>query len=220
MKNNITPLIGMISLFIWTLVSVNACYSDNSLNESFIKAVDQKQYQLMDELLSKGADINSSFLDGKYTALSSAASTGDLKLVKYLIKKGADIKGNELFPNSPIFLAISGNHIDIVSLLFDEGVDPNYAWPGKDEGTLLISAIQLGYLGIVKLIVERGADINFTGNGDYSPLYRSIINDHFKIFEFLLIHGAKLNKSDKEALNTLKWKSIKGSSKYLEKLEM
>jgi ankyrin repeat protein len=218
LKKNYSLFTGAIFFSICLFVLVNLGLSESALNESFVNAVDKSNYQLMKDLLAQGADINSSFLEGKYTALSSAASTGNLKLVKFLIDNGADIRGNKLFPNSPVYLAISGNHLEVVSFLLDKGINPNFAWPSKDGGTLLISAIQFGHKIIVKLLVERGADVNFIGNGDHSPLYRSIIYDRFEIFDFLLKQGAKLNDNDKETLNEFKWESIKDNNKYVQRL--
>jgi ankyrin repeat protein len=160
----------------------------------------------------------SHFLDENHTPISNAASTGDLKLVKFLVENGADIKGSSLFPNLPIYLAISRNHLETVSYFLNKGVDPNFAWPNENGGTLLISAIQFGYLPIAKLLVSRGADVNFTGNGKYSPLYRTIIYDRFVIFEFLMNYGAELNKCDNEALVKLNWRSIERNQKYAQKL--
>ncbi len=209
-------LMFLITLTSFLFIAASLAISEGNLNELFIKAVDQKDYEEMEELLKKGADINSSFLNEKYTPLSSAASNGDLKLVIFLVENGADIKGNSLFPNSPIYLAISGNHLGIASYLLNKGVKPDFAWPGEDGGTLLISAIQFGNLPIVKLLVNKGADVNFTGNGKNSPLYRAIVYDRFEIFEFLINHGAKLNKCDNKALDELNWTSVKENQKYFQ----
>ena len=172
----------VIFCFFVIFISCEESRSDQILNKTFLNAVTLKNYALMEELLKKGADINATYDDGEFTAFSSAAASGDIELVNFLLTNGANTKGNSKFPNSPIYLAITRNHPIVVKRLLDEGIDPNYAWVGEDSGTLLISAVQLGYLDVVKLLVKRGSDVNFTGNGNYSPLYRAIIYDRFEVF--------------------------------------
>jgi ankyrin repeat protein len=68
----------------------------------------------------------------------------------------------------------------------------------------------------VELLVQRGADVNFRGSGNFGALYRSIFSDHFDIFNFLLSKGACLDEHDKEALSG--WEMNKQSTKYRELL--
>ncbi len=92
-------------------------------------------------------------------------------------------------------------------------IPPNYTWPAGDGtgGTLLTVAVDSGHQDIVELLIQRGADVNFRGSGNYGPLYRSIYSDYFDIFKFLLSKGACLNGRDKAAL--AEW----GKSKQIEK---
>jgi ankyrin repeat protein len=168
--------------------------------------------------LKQGADINTTFKDGTSTALTAAASSGDIELVRFLLKKGANPAGSAGFPNSPIYFAIAENQTAIVAALLDAGVDQNYAWPGESGGTLLISAVQFGHFDVVKLLVNRGAIVNFTGNGKYSPLYRSIIYDRFSIFCLLLEHCARLNADDMKALDKLEWEKDEHDKEYVVKI--
>jgi len=198
-------------------IDVNALL-DQSLNEAFLKAVRYKDVALMNELLQQGADINGAD-DTGVTPLIFAVSAGDIKTVNFLIAKGADFEETKPFTNAPIYFAISENKPEIVSRLLDLGVSPNFAWPNRDEGTLLITAVQCGHLEMVKLLVRRGANVNCCGNGDFSPLYRSVIYDRFSIFKFLLSKGAYLNRRDKTALSELKWDKVEKDRKYIEYLK-
>ena len=70
-----------------------------------------------------------------------------------------------------------------------------------------------------EMVVKLGADVNFCGNSEYSPLYRSIIYEHFEIFQFLIRKGAFLNKNDLSALSDLEWWEHHENTKYIEILK-
>lgn len=189
--------------------------SDQNLNYAFLKAVYEKDFTLMEKLLKNGADINTSDKEGSLTPIAVAAGNGDSELVNFLLQKGANPHGNQAIPNLPLYLAISNNHPKVVKRFIDLGISPNYAWPNRNGGTLLITAVQMGHSEIVKQLVQLGADVNFYGNGDYSPLYRSIIYDHYRIFEFLISRRAILNKHDLAALSELEWWKNDENNKYI-----
>ena len=180
-------------------------YSDISLNKAFLKAAENGDIPLMEDLLAKGADINYADSEGNYTALFVATASGNAGLVKFLLEKGAKVEGVEIYPNQPIYFAITENHPIIVNILINAGVDPNYSWAGKDGGTLLTNAAQFGYLEIVEVVIKHGANINFTGNGDFTALYRAIIYEHLNVAFYLINNGAKLNEKDISALSQFKW---------------
>jgi ankyrin repeat protein len=69
----------------------------------------------------------------------------------------------------------------------------------------------------VELLVQRGADVNFRGSGNYGALYRAIFSDYFDIFKFLLSKGACLNERDMSALSG--WEKNKKNGKYIELLK-
>ena len=193
--------------------------SDESLNASFLKAIYAKDFVSMDKLLAGGVDINLP-IRNDLTPLAEAVYAGDLGVVNYLLKKGAKVEGTTAKPNSPIFFAIFKDNIEIVKRFLDSNISPNYAWPEHNSGTFLIQAVQFGHLDVVQLLVQCGADVNFIGNSDYSPLYRSIIYDRFEIYKFLLSKGACLKEKDKAALSELKWEENKQDERYIELLKM
>lgn len=193
--------------------------SNSSLNDELLSAVYEKDYVLIEKLINNGADIDTVDNEKSLSPITIAAIVGDVKLVEFLLKKGADIHGKQEIPNLPIYLAISNNHLKVVKKLIDSGISPNYAWPNQDGGTLLITAVQLGHAEMVKLLIELGANMNFCGNGDYSPLYRSIIYDHFDVFEYLIKKGAYLSKKDISTLSELGWWEDEKNSKYIKLLK-
>ena len=177
-----------------------------------------KTFRLMDKLLSQGVDINAP-IRNDLTPLAEAAYAGDLEVVDYLLRKGAKVEGTKKLPNSPIYFAISKGNTAVVRRFLDLGILPNYTWPAGEGtgGTLLTAAVDSGHLDTVELLVQRGADVNFRGSGNYGALYRAIFSDYFDVFKFLLSKGACLSERDKAALSGRE--KNKKNEKYTELLK-
>ncbi len=195
-------------------------YSDQRLNESFLKAIYGRDFSLMDKLIAEGVDVNAP-IRNDLTPLAEAAFAGDLEVVDYLLRKGAKVEGTQKLPNSPIYFAIIKGNTSVVGRFLDLGVSPNYTWPAGEGigGTLLTAAVDAGHLEIVKLLVQRGADVNFRGSGNYGALYRSIFSDYFEIYKFLLSKGACLNEHDKKTLSGVEWGKNEKDKKYIQLLD-
>ncbi len=74
-------------------------------------------------LLLNGADPNAGTKD-LLTPLHVAAHEGDLKMVKRLIKYGANVNSRDLEANeTPLFDAARAGHADVVKLLVERGAD-------------------------------------------------------------------------------------------------
>lgn len=214
---------SILIIFIMVLGCISILFSkhaqsEESHNATFLKAIYAKDFPMMDKLIAGGVDINAP-IRNDLTPLAEAAYAGDLEVVDYLVRKGAKVEGSKKLPNSPIYFAIFKGNTTVVSRFLDLGISPNYTWPAGEGtgGTLLTVAVDSGHLKTVELLVQRGADVNFRGSGNFGPLYRSIFSDHFDIFKFLLSKGACLDKHDKAALSG--WEKNTQSDKYRELLK-
>ena len=80
--------------------------------------------EMCDLLRKKGANINAALTKKSamgWTALHYAAINGDVDLVKYLIKYGANVNETTGEGSTPLYLAQLGNHEEIVKLLKSAG---------------------------------------------------------------------------------------------------
>ena len=59
---------------------------------------------------------------------------------------------------TPLIAAVNGNHIEIVEMLLDKGVDINK--PGLSGYTALHDAVNKNNIEMVKLLIRKGADLN------------------------------------------------------------
>jgi ankyrin repeat protein len=61
--------------------------------------------------------------------LHKAAKEGNLKLVKELVSKGADVNAKDKYGRTPLHYAAKEGHLDVVKFLVSKGADVN----AKDE---------------------------------------------------------------------------------------
>lgn len=75
--------------------------------------------QIVEILISKGADVNKSD-ENMWSPLHSCSSSGFLELAKLLIASGADCRAKTSSGCTPLHYAASKGHIDIVRLIVEK----------------------------------------------------------------------------------------------------
>ena len=108
-------------------------------------------------------------------ALLIAANKGDVEAVKKCLDAGANIE----------------QELDFLRHVEPEDY-PDHDAAGNDL-TPLILACRHGHFEVVKLLVERGAELNWEQSDN--PLNLAIENGDLKLAEFLISKGAKVNTS-------------------------
>ncbi|KAI0378487.1 ankyrin repeat-containing domain protein [Hypomontagnella monticulosa] len=125
----------------------------------------------------------------EYTALHYAAANGLLDYVWFLIDNGADVNATVGFEGfTPLMMCAKGNHpssLDIAHLLLDHDADINATSVGYK--TALRRAVGVGNLSMIKLLIQRGADISSQVNGDL--LEGAAVGGDPKIFHHLIQCG-------------------------------
>jgi ankyrin repeat protein len=119
-----------------------------------------------------------------FTALHSAASTGDYKTVQLLLKGGADVSSRAGDNSTPLTVSATDGHYRIVELLLDQGADISER--GHHEYTALHLAAEVGHTNVVALLLERGADITAKEDRGYTPLQRAAASGFDTIVEKLI----------------------------------
>jgi hypothetical protein len=94
-----------------------------SSNHSLLEAAWQGDMENARKALSQGADVNFQDKTGK-TPLIRAIEFGDsLRMVQYLVSKGADIERPNSEKETPLLVAIYGGNLDIVKFLVEKGAN-------------------------------------------------------------------------------------------------
>eukprot|EP01080_Neovahlkampfia_damariscottae_P010211 gene10211-2631_t len=179
----------------------------------FTTSTDEKNFEVVSQVCfaaSKGdveklktlfdENPNFSVNDGDYdyrTPLHLAASEGQLEVVKYLIKKGADINAADRFRNTPIQDALRAGHNEVVSLLKSRGGTSEL--PTIKKMASLMSAIQNGNLTKVKNLILVSPDlIDASDYDNRTPLHIAASIGDLEIVQFLLEAGADVNALDNQ----------------------
>lgn len=161
-----------------------------NLNKDIMFAVEEGNIQKVKSLLDKGADPNATD-DFRNTPLFIALfERHGEPMIKILVEAGANINGsnNNGFPF--IVSAASDNEIDDVKILLKYGANPNVL--EHDSGTALGYASAMGFEGVVKTLLDGGADI-LQLHKDKPVLYWAAINQYSETVKLLLNYGADGN---------------------------
>lgn len=129
----------------------------------------------------KGNDVNKITHDGRIY-LHWAANKGNIELVDYLIKKGANINLEDTHDTTPLVFAANGgqNNVALFETFFKAGLDPKKKY--KNNATLLMLAIPNDKdLSLTNYLVSKGLslkDVDAEGNTvfDYAARTGNIAN--------------------------------------------
>ena len=146
-------------------------------------------------LLEHGADVNAKDRQGR-TALRLAQEEGQAELVKLLSGAGGK---STVSPEFELSRAIWNNDLATVERLLRGGFPINKPLSGGFiSKTPLTEASMYGSLPIVRLLVEKGADVNPSGS---SPLYWAAGSGEPELVRYLLSKGAQI-EGEEGALDT------------------
>jgi len=126
--------------------------------------------------------------------LVHACNRGRFGIVQALVRRGVDVnavRDNENDPEGAVVSAADSGHLEVTRWMLDQGALVNYVVGGKTRCFALTGAVVGGYINVVKLLVERGADVNATG-GRTTPLGYAVGFNQPEIADYLRSVGAKL----------------------------
>ncbi|KAK8002173.1 hypothetical protein PG991_014395 [Apiospora marii] len=173
--------------------------SPNAKGEDYGNALTAAAYDgtadIVRLLLEAGADIH----DPAGWPLQTAAAQGHKDLVLEFLERGADVNACTENPSFEAGTALQGaceaGRLDIVELLFQYGADPDLG--GGDEGPPIIAATKHAEAEIMRLLVEKGAELNIRGGWDESTPLTNAAGCMYKAEMEVLLHaGADINLTD------------------------
>lgn len=180
-----------------------------------------RELEIVTLLLDKGAEVDS--LGGNNESLlRSAVVARDQDLVLLLLNRGADLGPHIDSPRTLSLYnkAIKDGNYELVNALMDSGVKTHisqseyrcYRSDNDIEFAFyppLLIAIESGLIGMVELLLDRGAGVNslYKNEDRYSsntsPLYASVEAGHVEIIDLLLQRGADISFRDNNGLTLL-----------------
>jgi hypothetical protein len=133
------------------------------------------------------------------TLLHSAAESGNLDLVRYIVEQGVDVNAEADGGQRPIQCAVSYGHLEIVKYLVSRGADTQV----KDEGgnsLLHIAAYHNNDPFLFKYLVSEGCDINERDNYGFSILHVSAQAGKVGLTKYLISKGVDISATDNSGL--------------------
>jgi len=165
-------------------------------------AAKYQQTEVAEYLIEQGASLD---IFGKwdlYTPLIYGVRTANHPLVATLLQAGAGITFPDALGIVPLAHAVEANSPQMVSLLLQNGAEPNTFSP-LDIETPLMKAASNNNLEIVNILLEAGADPDFTGGHWFiTPLGYAAGHNNRAMTLSLLTAGAQIDK-DNEADGSL-----------------
>ena len=147
-----------------------------------------------------------------------AAMFGFRDLVEHLIAehpKHVNARGG--VEVTPMHVAASTGHADILSLLLEHGVDVDIR--GKNGLTPLHVASRNGQLKAGQFLLDRGADIKARSDKSdhcWTPLFWAVYNEHFEYSRMLLKRGAAIDVLDSDSETPLHFAVLNGKIKAMQ----
>ena len=169
-------------------------------SRAIIIAANKSQDEVAELILKNGVDVNARGPEQNATVVHYAIANGDIKMLKFLIKYGANLSLKINYPydapgtepsETALMLAASEGNFQMVKLLLESGLNVNE----KDctgNSTLSVASLN-GRTEIVELLLKKGADVNSKDAYGWTPLHFSVVNGSLSVVKLLLGHGANVS---------------------------
>jgi ankyrin repeat protein len=171
-------MIGVICTFLagqHLSIAAGATAPESSATAALIVATDRGDAQAVESSLNDGADANT-LLRGGETVLMWAALRRDLRLIRLLLDRGANVNAR-------------GNACLEVAVCPIGRMD-------RGGRTALMVAASLGDLAAVRLLLERGAAVQLKDNGGTTAFFHAAWSGNAAVLPALLRHGEDIDARD------------------------
>lgn len=177
--------------------------------KSLFEAVESNNFHVVTMLLAAGTNVNAQNED-EMTPLMVAA-LGREEMVPLLLDYGADANFVTRHKIAPLMVAALYGSPEIVNMLLNAGASVNASAKGMTALHAAVSDVSnTSYRGarplgdpkiraqVVKLLIQRGADINVASEEGITPLHCAAEFGNTEAIRLLIKAGANLNALDKD----------------------
>ena len=155
------------------------------MQEAILKTQDIRKIQ---DLLTRGIDINAPIGCGTFSPLDGAVHTQNVEVLKFLLAHGAKSRGRELADSA--FTSGHQQALEMVTALLQAGVPPNTR---NEYSNALIQATYRENRDLVRLLLsQRDIKLDETDVDGYTALMWAVKHGSSEIVDMLLHAGASV----------------------------
>lgn len=133
--------------------------------------------------------------------LHASARSGSEEVSRLLLKHGLSAHAEDDDGHTPLFLAASIGHLNLVQLFIDW--DRDIETQSIELDTSMSAAAQSGHEAIVQFLLNRGADSNNSHLKNFTPLMYASASANASVVQLLLDWGVYLEIKDDRGLTAL-----------------
>lgn len=136
------------------------------------------------------------------------------KIIKWLIDNGASVTKNDGFPH--LLRACEINDLSIIKAMVEKGANIKDLTEYDKDNVLTLAISEKYSFGVIKYLVDNGADVNYRIPYSSSVLMIACIYCDVKVVQYLIDNGADIHAQDKYGLTPLAY-AIKENNKSVVK---
>jgi ankyrin repeat protein len=186
---------------------------DGDSSRALLEAVRAADKERVQRLLRQGADVNARTADGT-TALMHAMAVGDVKQVRMLLDHGADVNAKNRAGATALMWGVGDR--DKAQAMLDRGANVN-ARADSGRTPLMIAVGSPGAADVVKLLLEKGADVRY-GHRGYTVLMAAAEGSECAVVQALLDKGVDVKAGTRVGWTALHSAALAGDRAVAERL--
>lgn len=176
------------------------CFSEKmkqkQMQFEIVGAIDNDDEELLNSLIKRGVNVDATVLL-YLTPLTHALKLGRVNCACLLIQAGCDTNqpADSQQRLRPIHLAAILNHVTVLKVLIQHGVDIN----GQDGGqmTALHFAAHYGHIEFLEVLLDNGVDVTVMDDCGRTALHRALDKHFINVAKRLITHGINVDMQDK-----------------------
>ncbi len=182
-------------------------------NTPLTLAANSGQKEVVEYLITKGADLNSTNTY-RYTPLHYSILRKHIDVAEMLINAGADVNFPNVWGYTPLHTCAGRNFLKVAKFLIEHEASVN----SKNEvgETPLFSAVKFGLKDMILLLIQNGADVNARNNAGRTPVFATADRNSSGILRLLIDQGADVSVADKFGITPLHRAAIAGYPKIVQ----
>ena len=185
---------------------VSADLTSGNGETALLRACKHGSVEMITLLLEAGANPNLTDINFE-TPLELAARCGSIEIIKQLLRFGANLFSSFNAGFKALKIAVMAGHIDIASLLLEAHVPVELIHYKKNEGELVLAAMQLiptpEFIPMLKLLLANGAPLHAVDKKGNDALMLAVVAKNIEAICLLQGYEAVIGQKNLAGQNAL-----------------